>query len=248
MRPPLVQINNISKSFDTLQVLKNIELKIVPGEFVSIIGPSGCGKSTLLRIFAGVEKQTSGEIFFDGKNILDRRGLSGFMQQKPLLLPFRNVQENVILGEDIKRIPRDKALKNARKLLSEFGLSEFANVYPTKLSGGMSQKVALLRTLRFNQELLLLDEPFGALDALTRQSLQVWLLRVWQKRKGGVLFVTHDISEAVFLSDRILVMSARPGKIIAEIVVDLKRPRKREQMTNKEALTIEKKLFDLLSE
>ncbi|MDP3941101.1 MAG: ABC transporter ATP-binding protein [bacterium] len=241
-----LELIHISKSFGTLQVLKDIRVKVNPGQFVSLIGPSGCGKSTLLRLIAGVENQSDGEIAIFEKRVVDRKGTSGYMPQKPLLLPWRNVLENVLLGADIQGAARSGSLKKAQQLLREFGLGDFMASHPRILSGGMAQKVALLRTILYNNNLLLLDEPFGALDALTRQSLQLWLLKLWDKHRATVLFVTHDIREAILLSDRILVMSERPGRIIADIPVDIQRPRKREHLAQKKNVQIEQRLFHLL--
>ncbi len=239
-------LKDISKSFGNLEVLRDIRLNIHPGQFVSLIGPSGCGKSTLLRLLAGIEEVTFGSISLDGKRVTNAKGKVGYMPQAPSLLPWRTVEENVILGLDIKSVSRKIALQKARKLLSEFGLSEFSRVYPSVLSGGMAQKVALLRTILFNNSLLLLDEPFGALDGLTRLSLQFWLLDLWQKHRSTALFVTHDIREAILLSDRVLVMSERPGKIIADLPINLPRPRKREHLIRNSALQIEQELFNFL--
>lgn len=241
-----LELTNVSKSYDNLHVLQNISLQIHPGEFVSLIGPSGCGKSTLLRLIAGIDEPTGGEVAIDEKNIFARRGKMSYMPQKPSLLPWRTVEENVVLGMDIKKVSREKSLKQARTLLADFGLADFAGVYPSTLSGGMSQKIALLRTVLFSQKVLLLDESFGSLDALTRLSMQVWLLSLWKKYRSSVLFVTHDIREAILLSDSILVMSQRPGKIITDISVDLPRPRTREHLASKKAIHLEQKLLKLL--
>jgi len=260
-----LSISHLSKSFGKLEVLKDISIHLNTGEFVSIIGPSGCGKTTLFDIIAGVEKQTSGKVLLEGG--LDQRpmglwprmdsfqvdvssGKVGYMLQKPLLLPWRTVEENVSLGLEIKKIEGGRGkkwmLEKARNLLDQFGLSSFEKFYPSQLSGGMAQRVALLRTILFHQDFLLLDEPFGALDALTRLSCQLWLQDVVKKFNSNVLFITHDIREAILLSDRIYVLSPRPGRIIDEIPVDLSRPRKPEQLQSKKAEEIEKKLLKLL--
>ena len=166
--------------------------------------------------------------------------------QDSLLLPWRTVLDNLVLGTDVLGVKREKSHKQALELLETFGLSQFRDEYPSSLSGGMRQRVALLRTLLFREDLLLLDEPFGALDALTRLSCQLWLLEVWQKKKSSILFITHDIAEAILLSDRIYVMSPRPGRILQELKVGLPRPRKREHLTSNQAMDLEKRLYGLL--
>lgn len=250
MKPPLLLVRNLTKTFANgafvIPVLKSISLNVDRGQFVSIIGPSGCGKSTFFNILCGVEKETSGSIVLSGQENHKRKGSFGYMPQKPLLLPWRTVLENIMLGLDIKNDDRIDAKQKAHTLLTKFGLAQFAGVYPDKLSGGMAQKVALLRTALFHHSFLLLDEPFGALDALTRSSLQVWLSHIWQEYKMSVLFVTHDIREAIFLSDFIYVFSPRPAEIIEEIAVTLPRPRRRSHLTGTKALQLEKHLEELL--
>jgi ABC-type nitrate/sulfonate/bicarbonate transport system ATPase subunit len=168
------------------------------------------------------------------------------MLQQPLLLPWRTVEENVMLGLEVRRVPRKQAQEEARTLLAHFGLSEFAQHYPDTLSGGMKQRVALLRTVLFNREFLLLDEPLGALDALTRLSLQMWLLDLWQEVHASVLFITHDVREALLLSDRIYVLSARPARVLRVVDVDLPRPRHQEHLAEDRALRLERELVQLL--
>jgi ABC-type nitrate/sulfonate/bicarbonate transport system ATPase subunit len=245
---PKLSVINLTKTFlkTKSNVFNSISLHIDKGEFVSIVGPSGCGKSTLFHILAGIEEPTSGSILFNGQIQKNRKGKSGYMFQNPLLLPWRTVLENLLLGTDILHIPKKESSKYAEKLLQKFDLSEYKNEYPSILSGGMKQRIALLRTIIFHQDLLLLDEPFGALDALTRLSCQLWLLDVWQKYKSSIFFVTHDISEAILLSNRIYVFSGRPAKIIGEFKVSLPYPRKKEDLMNKKAVTLEKKLLKLL--
>lgn len=241
-----LSVKNLSKSYANLEVLKDISLTIKKGEFVSIIGASGCGKSTLFNIIAGVEKETTGSIAINGKTLADRTGHTGYMPQSPLLLPWRTVEENVLLGLDIRREDRKIAQKKAHALLQKFGLHAFSNKYPRTLSGGMAQRIALLRTVLFQQHFLLLDEPFGALDALTRLSMQTWLLEVWNEFHSSVLFITHDVREAIFLSDRIYVLSTRPATILKEVIVDLPRVRKPKDLASKKARELEKKLLGLL--
>src|SRR6266851_9692579 len=225
MDSPKLLVQNVTKTFGSgrqrLETLATIDLTVITGEFVSVIGPSGCGKSTLFNIIAGVEEPTSGTIAIDGETSIIRAGKTGYMPQQPLLLPWRTVEENVMLGLDVRRVPRSKAQEQAHELLKRFGLLEFAQHYPATLSGGMRQRVALLRTVLFNAQFLLLDEPFGALDALTRLACQMWLLDLWQEVHASVLFITHDVREAVLLSDRIYVLSARPARVLRIAQVDL---------------------------
>ncbi len=229
-----------------VEALTPIDLTVINGEFVTLIGPSGCGKSTLFNIVAGVDEPTQGVVAIDGNADSKRAGLSGYMPQQPLLLPWRTVEENVMLGLDVRRIPRKQAQHEALDLLKRFGLLDFAQNYPSTLSGGMRQRVALLRTVLFNPTFLLLDEPFGALDALTRLSLQMWLLDLWQSLHASVLFITHDVREALLLSDRIYVLSARPARVLRVVDVDLPHPRRQEHLALAPAVRLEQELLALL--
>lgn len=247
---PKLLAQNITKTFGSgrrsLETLATIDLTVATGEFVSVIGPSGCGKSTLFNIIAGVEEPTSGTIAIDGETDIERAGKTGYMPQQPLLLPWRTVEENILLGLDVQHVPRDKARREAQELLKHFGLSEFAQNYPSTLSGGMRQRVALLRTVLFNKSFLLLDEPFGALDALTRLSCQMWLLDLWQEFHSSVLFITHDVREAILLSDRIYVLSARPARVLRVVDVDLPRPRQPEHLALPQSVQLEQALMSIL--
>lgn len=247
---PRLLLRGVSKSFrqgrQSLTVLRPLDLEVAQGEFVSLLGPSGCGKSTLFNIIAGLEQPDSGQLSLDGDTSPQRTGKTGYMPQQPLLLPWRTVEENVVLGLDVRRIPRQQALEQARELLKRCGLADFAHNYPSTLSGGMRQRVALLRTVLFNARFLLLDEPFGALDALTRLSCQMWLLDLWQEVQASVLFITHDVREALLLSDRIYVMSARPAGILRVVQVDLERPRHTGQLAGSRAVELEQELLALL--
>jgi ABC-type nitrate/sulfonate/bicarbonate transport system ATPase subunit len=250
MEPPKLLVEGVSKVFrdgrKSLETLASIDLVVNLGEFVTVIGPSGGGKSTLFNIVAGVDQPSSGVVAIDGDATGVRAGKSGYMPQQPLLLPWRTVEENVMLGLDVRRVPRKKAQQEAQELLKRFGLAEFAHTYPATLSGGMRQRVALLRTVLFNSSFLLLDEPFGALDALTRLSLQMWLLELWQTFHSSVLFITHDVREAILLSDRIYVLSSRPARVLRVVEVDLPRPRRSEHLALEQAVRLEQELVALL--
>lgn len=250
MDPPKLLVQGVTKVYRngrrSLEALAPIDLTVAVGEFVSVIGPSGCGKSTLFNIVAGVEQASAGLVAIDGRADVARAGKSGYMPQQPLLLPWRTVEENVMLGLDVRRVPRKQAQHEAHELLKRFGLAEFAQNYPATLSGGMRQRIALLRTVLFNRSFLLLDEPFGALDALTRLSSQMWLLDLWQEFHASVLFITHDVREAIFLSDRIYVLSARPARVLRVVEVDLPRPRRPEQLAWESSVQLEQELVTLL--
>jgi ABC-type nitrate/sulfonate/bicarbonate transport system ATPase subunit len=238
-------IDNLSLSFGQ-EVIKNISLEIFEGEIVSIIGPSGCGKSTLFNIISGILIQNKGIIKIDGKEEKQRQGKFGYMFQEPLLFPWLKVLENVMLGYEVKGLAKNEARIKVLNLLKKFSLFEYAGFYPDSLSGGMKQKVALLRTIAFNSSLLLLDEPFGSLDAITRSSLHLYLLEIWKRLKLTIIFTTHDIREAIFLSDRIYVLSKKPATVVDCLETSLPRPRKIEDLTSSKFVELEKKLISLL--
>ncbi len=244
-----LSLTNVSKTFSTsdgpLEVLSSVNLQVAQGEFVSLVGPSGCGKSTLFNSIAGVDEPSTGQVIIDNMPG-ERLGKSGYMPQKPLLLAWKTVRQNVLLGATLQRQPAEKSQRQADNLLKKFGLLEFADQYPHVLSGGMAQKAALLRTIISNKDFLLMDEPFGALDAITRLSMQLWLLEIWNDMKSTALLITHDIREAILLSDRIYVLSQRPGTIIQEVKVNLPRPRRKEFLTRKTVLQLETDLENLL--
>ncbi|MGG1592674.1 ABC transporter ATP-binding protein [Terribacillus saccharophilus] len=228
--------------------LQETTMQIPAGRFVSIIGPSGCGKSTLFNMIAGLIKPTTGKILLDGQNIVGKSGYVGYMLQKDLLLPWRTILDNVILGLEIRGVSKREARKRAQPLLERYGLQGFENNYPPELSGGMRQRAALLRTLLYDQDVILLDEPFGALDAQTRLQMQGWLLRIWEDFQKTILFITHDIDEAIYLSDDIYVLSHRPGKLKAKIHVELERPRREETLLSDNFISLKQTLLDLLRE
>lgn len=230
MTTPRIELQHVSKTFvgngRTVPALRDVSLSVMPGEFVTIIGASGSGKSTLFNLCVGLLQPDQGSIIIDGQETRSRLGMLGYMPQRDLLLPWRSVLDNVLLPQDIRGVPRKESRDKALEMLRRFGLESFEHDYPSSLSGGMRQRAALLRTWLSGCETLLLDEPFGALDALTRKELQDWLLRVWQEFGRTVVFITHDVEEAVYLGDRVIVLSARPGTVKRELTVDLPRPRR----------------------
>ena len=228
--PESIRVERLCKVYRSrdrteVEALREVSITVGRGEFVSIVGQSGCGKSTLLKILAGLLAKTSGTIFIEGQAVDGPRRDIGIMFQKPLLLEWRRVLDNVLLPVEIYRLDRQEYEEKALRLLGTAGLADFLGKYPFELSGGMQQRVALCRALVAEPSLLLMDEPFGALDMLTRQKMGFELLRLWEQWKSTVLFVTHDVDEAVMLSDTVLVMSSRPGRIIGAFAVDLPRPR-----------------------
>jgi putative hydroxymethylpyrimidine transport system ATP-binding protein len=251
MNSGLLQLEDISFSYPqdkiphSVPVLERLSLSIRPKEFVTIIGPSGSGKSTLFRLITGLEQPLEGRILLKGEAIEDRLGHVGYMPQKDLLLPWRTVMENAILPLQLQGVQKEKAEDQTRGLLGEFGLKGYEDRYPHNLSGGMRQRVSFLRAVTSGNDLLVLDEPFSALDAITRLSMQEWLLDQWTKREKTILFITHDVEEALFLSDRILIFSQMPVTSLKEIKVPLPRPRKFGDLTDAGVQTIK---TDLISE
>jgi ABC-type nitrate/sulfonate/bicarbonate transport system ATPase subunit len=247
-----MNISNIGKIFkknrQEVVALKDTTIQIPEGKFVSIIGPSGCGKSTLFNIIAGITIPSCGDVESDGKSIVGKNGYVGYMLQKDLLLPWRTILQNVILGMEVRGVSKKEAIDRAIPLIKRYGLKGFEMYYPNELSGGMRQRAALLRTILYDRDILLLDEPFGALDAQTRMIMQDWLLTIWGDFKKTVLFVTHDIDEAIYLSDEIYVLSARPGTLKAKVEVGLPRPRTKETMLNREFNHLKQQLFELLQQ
>ncbi len=216
---------------DAVAALQDIDFEVAEGEFFSIVGPSGCGKSTLLKILAGLLPRSSGEALLNDKPIDGPRKDIGVVFQSPVLFPWRTVLGNVLLPVDVQQLGRERMTSRALELIRLVGLSGFERRYPWELSGGMQQRVALVRALIHDPALLLMDEPFGALDALTREAMNVELQRIWLERRKTVVFITHSTAEAVFLADRVMVMTARPGRIADLFSVDLPRPRSLDVMT-----------------
>jgi|TARA_Y100000031_G_C8108133_1_gene332073 ABC-type nitrate/sulfonate/bicarbonate transport system ATPase subunit len=249
MPTPRIELRHISKTFSgadhAVPVLEDVSFKVMPGEFVTIIGTSGSGKSTLFDLCVGLLESDEGEILIDGKPE-NRAGMVGYMPQHDLLLPWRSVLNNVLIPLEIQGIPRKESRQKALEMFPHFGLETFENEYPSVLSGGMRQRAALLRTWLMGRSTLLLDEPFGALDALTRKELQSWLLRVWKEFERTVVFITHDVEEAVYLADRVIVLSARPGVIKCELKIDLPRPRRQMMIAESEFGKLVRKLLEEL--
>jgi ABC-type nitrate/sulfonate/bicarbonate transport system ATPase subunit len=247
---PKLRVENISKSFKSpagvFQALAPVTLSVAPGRFVSLIGPSGCGKSTIFNIVAGLLEPTTGRVMLDGVDATGAIGRVGYMLQKDLLLSWRTVLDNVILGMEIQGVPLRDARARALPLLQRYGLAGFEQLYPGALSGGMRQRAALLRTLLFDTDVILLDEPFGALDAQTKLQMQEWLLQLWGDFGKTVVFVTHDIDEAIYLSDEIFVMATRPGRVIDTIPVPLGRPRRRTSALTPDFIAVKERCLDLL--
>ena len=230
-----ITFQNVSKVYrgqKEVRALDDVSLTIGDGEFVALLGPSGCGKSTLLNLLAGFESVTDGSLLFDGRQVARPGPDRGVVFQEAALFPWLSVWENVIFGPRVQGVPRAEYEGRARELLKLVGLEAFADALPVQLSGGMRQRVGIARVLVMNPRALLMDEPFGALDAQTRLAMQQLLLDVWQSLGTTVLFVTHDIDEAILLSDRICVMSARPGRIVRAIPIELPRPRSIASLTS----------------
>ena len=250
---PLIEMENAGKVYANgrdIQVaaLENISFQVAEKEFVSLVGPSGCGKSTLLLILAGLETASSGTILIDGNRVNGPDSARAIVFQEYLLFPWRTVKGNVGFGPEVRGMNQKYREAIVQRYIQLVGLSGFEDRYPHELSGGMRQRVAIARALANEPNVLLMDEPFGSLDALTRESMQMELLRIWQEANCTILFVTHSISEAVFLSDRVILMSKRPGRIKATVSIDLPRPRVRDMLTGSEFRQFERQLKELVWE
>lgn len=235
----MISVRALNKTYSTqdgktINALSNIDLEIRQGEFVTVVGPSGCGKTTLLKILAGILRKSSGEIRVNGNPIDKPSRQLGVVFQEPLLLPWRTVMENIMVPIEVQKKGVAIHKEAAERLIGIVGLRGFEQKYPNELSGGMQQRVGIARSLIHDPDFLLMDEPFGALDAMTREQMNLDLLDIWNKRKKTALLVTHSISEAVFLADRIVVMSPRPGRIAEVIEVTLPRPRTLEMVNSEE--------------
>jgi NitT/TauT family transport system ATP-binding protein len=247
-----VEVRNFSLSYETIdgsvEAVTDTRIHVQPGEFVSIVGPSGCGKSTLLNAVAGFLKPTTGTVTVDGELVKGPSAERGMVFQQYSLFPWKTVRENVEFGLKMRGMERSRRERAARTLLGLAGLEAFEKLYPDRLSGGMKQRVGIVRALATGPKVLLLDEPFGALDAQTRVIMQQILTNMWQRLKISVLFVTHDIDEAIFLSDRVYCMTTRPGSIKAEIPIPLERPRQQSMMMSSEFLALRRGLMSLIRE
>lgn len=245
----MLKLSGIWKSFPRdglpLPVLAGIDLEVERRGFAAVLGPSGCGKSTLLNIVSGTVTPDSGSILIDGRAVQSGRGRVAYMQQNDLLLPWRTAVENAILGPELRRADRREARKGAEGLFHRFGLGSFEGCYPAELSGGMRQRVALIRTLLTQKEILLLDEPFGSLDAMTRRVLHRYLLQVFEEFGKTIVFVTHDLEEALLLADRVYLLTSRPARVKSILNVPLAQPRER---TDPEFVGLERDLEHLVQE
>jgi len=242
----VLRVEGLYQTYEHIDVLNDINIHIAKGEFVSIVGPSGCGKSTLFRVITGLLKKYSGTCLINGVEAKLSNKAIAYMAQKDLLLPWRTLFNNAAIPLEIQGVNKKEFASHITPLLEDFGLKGFESSYPNELSGGMRQRAALLRTFLIDSELMLLDEPFGALDAITRVKMQEWLLDVWRKYNHSVLFITHDIEEAIFLSDRIYIMSALPGNIVKEVQIDYARPRKEEDTLTPQFLEYKKEILSFL--
>ncbi|MBL4938602.1 ABC transporter ATP-binding protein [Clostridium sp. YIM B02515] len=234
----LIKLEDVSKSFNKAEVLKNISLTVNKGEFISILGPSGCGKSTLFNIITRLIKADSGSVSVEG-NI-------GYMQQKDLLLPWKTVLHNVVLPLEIRGEDKKFSIQKAMKYIEVMGLKGYEDKFSYELSGGMKQRASFLRTFLSSEEIMLLDEPFGALDSITKGKMQKWLLEMKDTLDNTILFITHDIEEAIFLSDRIYVLSSRPGVIKEEIVIDFCTENKINRLLSQELLNTKEHILEIL--
>ncbi len=247
--PPFaIAVSHLSHTFvqgaRRVEAVVDVDLEVPRGAFVSIVGPSGCGKSTILRVLAGLLAPTSGAALVEGVDVRGQPGHVGYMPQKDLLLPWRRALANATLGAEVGGIPRDEARRKALALFPTFGLATFEHAWPSQLSGGMRQRLALLRTFLQPAGVLLLDEPFGALDAITRRQMHTWLQDVWMADRRTVLLVTHDVEEALFLSDTVYVMTPRPGRMGLRVDVPFPRPRPASVTVTQEFQSLKARLLE----
>ena len=243
-----LKIDNVYKEYATrngkMIALNGVNLDIAENEFVCVVGPSGCGKSTILNIIAGLLQPTSGAVYLDGKEIKGTGAERGVVFQQYALFPWRTVLKNVMYGLESKRIPKKEAVEIAMKYIKAVGLEGFEHSYPKELSGGMKQRVAIARAYAANPEVLLLDEPFGALDAQTRAQLQTELLNTWEQEKKTCFFITHDVDEAIILAQRVIIMSARPGRIKKIVPIDIPYPRSQETKSDPRFLELKAEIWN----
>ena len=241
-----LEVNHVSKSFDCKPVLQDISITLNQGELVSLLGISGGGKTTLFNIIAGLLPPDEGNVILNGKDITNQPGQISYMMQKDLLLPYRTIEDNAALPLLLKGVNKRDARTQVSPLFAQFGLEGTQKKYPAQLSGGMRQRAALLRTYLFSQDVALLDEPFSALDTLTKRSIHQWYLDVMEKIQLTTLFITHDIDEAILLSDRIYLLSGNPGRIAAEIVIQEPKPRRDDFSLTPEFLEYKRQILSLL--
>ena len=246
MAPSRLILDGLVKAYGGLPVLDGVSLAVAPGEFVAVVGPSGCGKSTLFDVVAGLERPDAGRVLVDGAEATGRTDAFAYMPQQDLLFPWRTVLDNTTLGLEVAGVRRRAARERARPLFAEFGLDGFEGARPDELSGGMRQRAALLRTVVQERPVLLLDEPFGALDALTRTEMQLWLSRMHTRFAWTVVLVTHDVREAVLLADRVVVLAPRPTSVRRVVGVDLPRPRDLSVLTDPRFAAAEAELLGAL--
>lgn len=239
---------NFKYENDSKLLIQDLSFHVAKGDFISIIGPSGCGKSSIFRLISGLENTYSGDIFIDDNNINSLKGYIGYMPQRDLLIPWRTILENTSLPLEIGGTSPKEAKKEAEKFLDNFGLGNYKDKYPKDLSGGMKQRVSFIRTLLTGSEIMILDEPFSALDAITKITMQEWLLTQWSALKKTILFITHDVEEALFLSSKIFVISEKPITQLKEVVVPVPYPRDRHMLSRPEILKIKEELVNELKQ
>ncbi len=246
----IIEVRNVSKSFASsdkiLKVLDEINLNVREGEFFVIVGPSGCGKTTLLKIMHGLITPDSGEVYIDGEKVKGPSSLTALVFQTSNLFPWRTVLKNVEFGLEVQKIPDNEKRTIAKKHLETVGLSGFENFYPRQLSEGMKQRAAIARALAVNPKILLMDEPFASLDAYTRELMQTELLNIWEKFKKTVVFVTHSIDEAIFMGDRIAILSYRPARVLEVLETRIQRPRSEDIKSSSEFLELRKHIWSML--
>ena len=243
-----LSVEHVSKSFDGRAILEDVSITLREGELVSLLGVSGGGKTTLFNIIAGLLPPDGGEVYLNGENITGKSGHVSYMLQKDLLLPYRTVEDNVALPLILKGVKKEEARKQAAALFEDFGLAGTEKLWPAQLSGGMRQRAALLRTYLFSRDVALLDEPFSALDTLTKSAVHDWYLGVMERIRLSTLFITHDIDEAILLSDRIYLLTGQPGRVTREIVIDAPRPRRKDFTLTEEFLDYKRQILAALGQ
>ena len=241
-----LEVRNVSKQFDGKHVLQDVSIELNKGELVCLLGVSGSGKTTLFNVISGLLSPEKGEVLLDGKDITNNPGHISYMLQKDLLLPYRTIEDNVALPLLLKGVKKKAARRQVSSMFEQFGLEGTQKKYPAQLSGGMRQRAALLRTYMFSQDVALLDEPFSALDTLTKSSIHKWYLNVMEDIKLSTLFITHDIDEAILLSDRIYLLSGSPGTITGEIVIKEPKPRCKDFNLTNEFLEYKRRILEML--